>query len=1397
MDDLMPAPSPLLRASAFTARWALRLLLLAWFVFAAVWGALHFLIVPRIGELRPQLEATASRALGIPVRIQGISAYSTGLLPAFELLNVSLLDAQGREALRLPRVLFSLSPRSVLALQFDQLYVDRPTLHVRRAADGKWYVAGLDLSSVPRGDDRLLDRFFSQPEFVIRNGAVVWTDEVRGGPPLALRDVDLVLRNQGRRHDLRFDATPPPEWGDRFGLLARFEQPFLSMDNGRWREWSGQVFAGFSRVDVSQLQRYADLGVDLQQGRGALRAWVDVRRATITAATADLALADVVTRLAPDLQPLQLASLSGRLSGKFGAGTLELATQDLVFDTTQGQRWPGGNFQLVQTTANASRAAHGELSADRLDLAALGQVASRLPLGPVVHGALERHSARGQVQRLTARWTGPPNAIETFAIQGRVDQLEIQALPPVAAGAGASQAIGTPGIRGASVDFDLSESSGKAAVVVQGGAIILPGVFDEPEVPITQLTAQLSWQRSGDKLAVQVPQMRFANSDAEGELQLKWQTSDPVRSVSRSRYPGVLDLQGQLSRAVGTRVYRYLPLVLKKPLRDYVRDAVLGGSSANVAFKVKGDLAEVPFVNPKQGEFSIVAAIQDGVLAYVPRARQATDALPWPALAQLSGELVFERQTVQVRGARGVLQAYPAVLLARAEMAIADMTKPATVVASADVRGPAADLLAVVNGSPLGALSGDALARASVSGNAEARLRLSVPLDALEKSTVQGNLVLAGNDIAIAPELPRLARARGAVAFTETGFTLNALQARMFGGDVHLDGGTQAPSAPGNALARMLPSLAFRVQGVATADGLRQARELGLLSRVAQRATGSAAYVAQVTLRASVPEIMLSSNLAGMALDFPAPLGKLADVAMPLRLESALVRESMAPGAGGRIRLQDQLVLDLGRVGSVTYVRDISGPEPRVLRGAIAVGLAPEESAPLPPEGVVANINLGTVDTDAWAAVLTDITGSSLAALDAVPAAAGANALARGYLPTAVAVRARELRVGGRRLHQVVLGGGRDGLLWRANVDAEELNGYVEYRQPAGTAAGAGAGRLYARLARLTLAPSSTKDVEALLDAQPGSIPALDIVVDDLELRGRKLGRVEIEAVNRAVAARDGVAREWRLNRFDVTLPEAVLRASGNWAAINAQGGSNAAGRSGVEARRTVMNFRLDIANSGDLLARFGMQDVIRRGKGVMEGQIAWAGSPLTLDYPSLGGAFNVNLESGQFLKADPGLAKLMGVLSLQSLPRRLALDFRDVFTEGFAFDFVRGDVRIERGIAQSNNLQMKGVNAAVLMDGQADLSRETQDIRVVVVPEINAGTASLIATAINPAIGLGSFLAQIFLRRPLMEAATQEFHVDGSWIDPRVRKVSRRSSTSAPDSAGAAGSDRNTGDNR
>ena len=1365
MNESTPSPSRLLRASATIAQWSLWLLATAWLVIALAWGALHGWIVPRIGELRPDLEIEAGRVLGVPIRIGGVAARSGGLIPSFELTDVVLMDAQGREALRLPRVVAALTPQSLWNLGFDQLVIDHPEVDIRRSADGHIHVAGLDFSKADKGDSRAADWFFSQTEFVVRRGTVRWTDELRAAPPLALREVDLVMRNSTRRHAMRLDATPPPEWGDRFTLRGQFRQPLLSRHRALWQEWDGQFFADFGRVDVSQLRRYASLGVEVTQGRGAVRTWVDVVQGRLAGATADVVLADVDATLGPRLQPLALQSASGRLGGKRRDGGFEFQTQDLQFQTREGQRWPGGNVYVAWTQAEGSNPARGEIRADKLDLAALSQVASRLPLGTVTHAAIQAYAPKGLIDSVQAKWQGPLDALLAYDAKGRASQLELASRPGVAVrGAPPNRPpIGSPGVRGATVDFELTQAGGKARVDIRKGAVDLPGVFEEPVLPFDELSADVLWQHKGDQISASVANLKFANADAQGDGQASWHTSDAVRSAAHSRFPGVLDLQGSLSRAEGTRVHRYLPQSISSNARDYVKEAVTQGTATGVKFRVKGDLRDFPFSDGKPGEFRVTADVRNATYAYVPRSlTRATGG--WPALTQLGGELVFDRNSMQIKNAQGRFAGAPGLQF-KAEAQIADL-RAATVVLKGEVRGPLVESVAIVNSSPISALMGNALARATANGAAEMRIQLELPVAHPDKSRVQGSVTLAGNDVQISPDTPQLAKTRGVVSFNDAGFNIVGAQARALGGDLRLEGGSNKTAPGGNE-----PTIVLRVQGTASAEGLRQARELGFLSRIAKDASGSAAYNATLAVRRGIPEVTVTSTLQGLALTLPPPLNKGADQVLALRYENTLVRESS--GSGDATRLQDQLSLELGRVAAINYVRDLSGPEPRVVRGGIGIGLAAGESAPMPDQGVMANINLANVDIDSWIRVLEAAGAQGGPTLRPVaPVAAGSS----GYLPTVMAVRAKELTVEGRKLHNVVIGGSREGLTWRANVDASELNGYVEYRQ----SSGASSGLVAARLARLNIAAAAASEVEALLDEAPTTIPALDIVVDDFELRGKKLGRLEIDAVNRLASG----VREWRLNKLALTTPEAGLVANGNWAALNGQAPGARTGGRAPERRRMVMNFRLDTADSGLLLARFGMKDIIRRGKGKMEGQVSWLGSPLSLDYPSMNGTFNVNMEAGQFLKADPGLAKLLGVLSLQSLPRRLTLDFRDVFTQGFAFDFVRGDITIQQGMAATNNLQMKGVNAAVLMEGKADLAHETQDIKVVVIPEINAGTASLVASVINPAIGVGTFLAQIFLRQPLIKAATQEFHIDGTWADPKITKLGRnaRSPEGRPD---------------
>jgi uncharacterized protein (TIGR02099 family) len=1361
--DSAPPLSPLLlprrvRLAARVARGLLWLVVAFWLLVGLSWGLLHGWIVPRISEFRPSLEAQASRALGVPVRIGELRMRSQGLIPSFELRDVTFLDPEGRTALRLPSVVAALSPRSAWRLGFEQLVIDGAELDIRRRTDGRLEVAGLDLSpTAGRERTDFADWALAQTELVLRGGTLRWTDELRGAPMLALTDVQAVLRNPGQRHLMRLDATPPPAWGERFSLRAMLKTPLLATRHSPWLDWSGDLYAEFSRADVSLLRQYIrldPLGVDISSGQGALRAWAEVVKGDVTGGTADVNLQGVNTRLGSNLQPLALNAVAGRFGGRQLGTGFELRTEGLSFVADDGLVWPGGNVVLLHTPAESLRPANTELKADRLDLAALSRIARRLPLDASTHQMLDSFAPHGLVEQISASWQGDLSAPLVLAARGRVSGLALAAgAAPVGSALGQP---GRPGIDNATVDFTLTDEGGQAQVQIAQGALTFPGVFEQPRVPFAELSTELQWKHQGARQELYVRKLRFANADAAGQAEVHWHSAEGAGAG----HPGVLDLQGSLSRGNAAQVHRYLPLVLPDTARHYVRDAVTLGRLSEVKFKIKGDLQQLPFADPKQGEFLVTAKASDVQYAYVPPSavRSAAASKNWPALEALKGELVFNRQSLEVREAQGRVAGLTGLQLTRGSARIPNLAKSVVEVNTA-VKGSLAQGLQFVNNSPVSAMLSDALLQATATGPADYNMRLMLPLADLAQTSVQGSLTLPGNDVQFMPGTPVLGRLRGALAFTENSFRVSNAQARMLGGELRFEGGQRATPAPGrnagNLNANTEPAeapLLFRGQGTVTAEGLRQARELGLVSTLAEHASGSTSYSASLGFRRGHSEISVSSSLQGLALSLPAPLNKTTTEALPLQFDQTLLRESLAPGQN----LQDQLSLSLGRLAQVRYVRDISTGEARVLRGSIAVGLEAGESAAMPAADVAANVNLQRADLDAWGRVLAK------ASVNTSPAPAAGNA--GGYMPSVLALRANELTLQGYQLHKLVMGASREGSTWRANMDADELSGYAEYRQPSAAPGGVG-GRLYSRLSRLKLAASTARDVEALLEGQPGAIPALDVVVDDFELKGKKLGRLEVEAVNRAAQTQTPAgSREWRLNKLNLSMPEAVFSANGNWAA-----------GAGSERRRVQMNYRLDIADSGELLKRLGMDGLIRRGKGRLDGQVGWLGSPLTLDYPSMGGQFNVNIESGQFLKADPGIAKLLGVLNLQALPRRLTLDFRDVFSEGFAFDFVRGDVTIEQGLARTNNLQMKGVNAAVLMEGSANIARETQDLRVVIVPEVNAGTASLIASVINPAVGLGSFLAQMFLSRPLAEANTQEFHIDGAWSDPRINRVERK----------------------
>jgi len=1325
------AAAAAVRWAGVAARLALGIILGAWSLLLIAWLTLHWGILPHAEQWRPQIEHRASRALGVPVRIGNIEVRSRGWIPAVELTDVVLHDRDGREALRLPRVAAAVSARSLLTLQlrFEQLLIDGARLEVRRDTSGSIHVAGLEMSAAPGDDGALADWFFEQHEFVIRNGALRWSDEQRNAPPLELTGVELVVRNGLRRHDLRLDATPPAEWGERFSLRARLTQPLLAR-SGDWRRWNGTLHAELPRADVSELRRHVDLPFELTGGAGALRAWIDVVQGEARGATVDIALREVVLRLARDLEPLAFEQVNGRLAAVRHDRGFSVAAQRFGFVTADGVTWPRGELKLaVRQADDGAPVDGGEFSADRLDLALMARVAERVPLGAALRKLLTELAPQGVVLGLNARWDGPLDAPLHYQVKTRVKGLTIAAAP-----ASAPDAIGRPGWRNADIDLNASDKGGDARLVLDGGALEFPGVFDDPVLPLDQFSAQLAWRIEKSRRAGALPQLelkvshaRFVNADAQGELSATWRTGTGTAYGRGGRYPGVLELAGKLAGARAAAVARYLPRRIPQSARSYVERAVLDGRIAAATFKVRGDLSDFPYSNVRDGEFRVAGKVDGVTLAYVPAEPGHKQA--WPAFTRVSGELVFDRASMEIRNAQARLWD---IELAKVNGTIRDLDHSVLVI-DGQVRGPAADLVRYVNATPVGEWTHEALKHATFGGSGDLKLALTIPLADVDRASVKGSIALAGNDVRIRPDAPLMAGAKARIEFSDKGFSIAGGSARVLGGEASFEGGTGADG-----------TLRFTGQGVATADGLRREAGLGWLSRLATSFSGQTPYRMTLAVVRGHPEITLTSSLGGLGVDLPAPLKKAAADTLPMRYAS-----SVLPDVGGAPR--DQLRFELGSALQAQFMRDLSRDEPQVLRGGIGVG----EAAPTPAAGVHANVVAASFNADAWQSVLDRVTPSG------ATGAVGAAADAGGYLPKTVAFRAQELVTGSRRLSHVVAGLTHEDTRWRANVEADQLNGYVEWHPGRGTQPGV----IYARLARLSLPQAQAESVESLLDQAPTSAPALDIVVDDFDLRGKKLGRVEIEAANREGA-------QWRLTKLSLITPDARLTGTGQWSAAAA----------GAARRRMEMDFQLELADSGAFLERMGLGRALRGGRGRLQGQLSWSGSPLALHVPSLAGQMNLSVDKGQFLKAGPGAARLLSVLSLQSLPRRLVLDFRDVFQEGFPFDNASGDITIHQGVASTNNLRMRGVQAAVLMEGQADLERETQDLRVIVVPEINAGTASLAYAAINPAIGLTTFVAQLLLRKPLMAAGTREFHVGGSWDEPKVDRVERKPGAPLPD---------------
>lgn len=1256
--------------------WTYRTLLWVTFAVTLAIGSvvlgLRYWLLPNIDHFREDIERVVSEATRQHIAIGRISGNWDGLRPRLVLENVTVHDKADRPALELSRVDGTLSWRSlaVMNVSFHALDIYRPALDVRRDARGGIRVAGIELDAAGGDGGGFADWLLHQPDIEIHDASLNWTDEQRGAPTLALSHVNLQLVNRGRRHRFGLQAEAAPHIAR--GLDIRGDLRGRSFD--ALSEWNGRLFVQLDYIDIAAWRTWVSFPVEFPRGSGALRTWLTFDRDVLTQAIADVKLADVHTRLRADLPELELDALSGRFGWKTTPNGYEINATKLGFATARlGIALPPADVALRVMRDPAGQAVAGELHADALELAPLVMLADRLPAAEELRKTVAAIEPRGVVHEVAVRWKGAWPEPESYNARMRFTDLAFKRWEKL------------PGLTGISGSLDATEKGGTLIASGERASLDLPAVFREP-IRLDTARGHLSWTRARDGLELRFQGVTAANADFAGTLGGSYRR--------RTAGSDELDITGSLTRADARAVARYLPVKLLKDDRPWFERAFVAGHSGDVKFRVKGRAADFPYADDKTGTFLVTAKISGGILNY------ADD---WPPIENIEGQLEFRGRRMNIAAQQASIYG---VKLARVQAVIPNLdTHTPVLTVTGEAEGQTADFLTFIAKSPVNEMLDRFTENTRAQGRGRLALKLVLPLAGLTDTRVNGAYTLVNNHLVIDSAIPPMDQVNGRLEFTEATVRVPSATGVFLGGPVTLNATTQRDGV-----------IRVGMTGRINADNVRK---LGDNLPIMQHLRGATDWRGSFVVRRKTADLVVESSLQGMASDLPAPFGKPAADAMPLRIER---RHS-----GG----QQRLGFSYGEIASGQFVMRSEGGRTVIDRGAVRFGggAAGEPDR----QGVWVTGAIGLLDFDEWLKFAGEGEGST------------------SYLVSGMDLKIAQMDVFGRRFNDLAVTATQSGGAVQISATARELEGTGTWRPQ-------GKGRLTARLKRLVVPPAETRltplrDRPPAGTVKPPELPALDIVADTFQFGQKQLGRLELSAVHEN--------RDWRIERLRIANPDSTLAAEGVW-------------QGWLTQPRTQLNVRFDVSDIGKTLVRWGYPEGVRRGTAKIEGTLHWAGSPQEFDYPTLGGNLVLDAARGQFVKLDPGIAKLLGILSLQALPRRITLDFRDIFSEGFAFDAIIGALTISKGVASTDNLRIQGPSAQVAMNGVVDLAHETQNLFVRVSPHLSDGVSIAGALIGGPVAGVAAFLAQKLLKDPLDKIAGFDYAITGTWSDPQVAKLDR-----------------------
>ena len=632
----------------------------------------------------------------------------------------------------------------------------------------------------------------------------------------------------------------------------------------------------------------------------------------------------------------------------------------------------------------------------------------------------------------------------------------------------------------------------------------------------------------------------------------------------------------------------------------------------------------------------------------------------------------------------------------------------------AAARGDLQEGLTLLTGSPIGPALGESFARLSGHGAIDAAIDLDLPIRRLENRKIEVTARFADATASMRDIDAPVRSLQGSLTVRNTLVAAADLHGQWLGGPVAV-----VIRPDGNNASKL------------NATGTAAAPQLKPFLPAAVKVSGSTQWHLATNFYAGTTKderksgVRIDADLRGLGIALPEPVGKSESEARPFQV----TLESDG----------DDAVLARSWLGDVRAIVRVARPADGGAWSLDRGGIRADGNAPALPNHRGLRIE-GTVEhfvLDDWLALRGEDSGD---------AGGDSGKTLSDYLQAAN-VRVGTFELAGYRWSDVrgVLQATTAG--WRVDVDGPGAAGQVlipeQFR---------GAQVLRATMERLVLEkPESTGGPEQPDTRDPRNLPNLLVHVGELRFANRTLGTFDLQATRQP----DGI----RFENVSIHGASAHAEGQGDWL-VTPQGQQSS-------LKATVTSD--DVAAT---LRALGYSDVLEAKHGEVSGDLKWSGGFDANLLDRAAGSISVKAETGQLTAVQPGAGRVLGLFSVAALPRRLALDFKDLTDKGLAFDKVQGDFELRDGNAFTSNLLLRGPAAEIGIAGRTGIATHDYDQTAVITGNLGASLPVAGALAGGPVVGAAVLLFSQIFKEPLKGVTRGYYRITGPWENPTVERV-------------------------